>query len=141
MLLVPVAIRSLRSAEIVCRPPAARIFSVSCGHVGKERPGGLRRGRELRAATPRRIGVGADVLAEAAALLLDGVEPGDGATHRGVVVRDTDGFETGQRGAGAVDVVHAPAAVPGAVLLLLRQQPLDAALGYVAVDVERPERF
>src|SRR6476659_3438691 len=133
MLLVPVAIRSLRSAEIVCRPPAARIFSVSCGHVGKERPGGLRRGRELRAATPRRIGIGADVLAEAAALLLDGVEPRDGAAHRGMVVRDAAGLEPGQRGAGAVDVVHAPAAVPRAVLLLLGEEPLDAALGRVAM--------
>src|SRR2546429_1624082 len=108
MLLMPVTIRALSSAEIVCRPPTARIFSVSCGHVGKERPGRLRRRRELGPATPRRMGVGADVLAEAAALLLDGVEPGDGAAHGGVVVRDAAGLEPGQRGAGAVDVVHAP---------------------------------
>src|SRR4051812_7451491 len=139
MLLVPVSIRALRSAEIVCRPPAAGIFSVSCGHVRKERPGRLRRRREIRPATPRRIGVGADVLAEAAALLLDRVEPGDGAAHGRVVVRDAAGLEPGQRGAGAVDVVHAPAAVPRAVLLLLGEEPLDAALGCVAVDAERSE--
>src|SRR5215469_12714014 len=64
VLLVPVTVRALRRTEIVCRPAGARIFSVSCGQVGKQRPGSLRSRREIRPAAPGGIGVGANVLAE-----------------------------------------------------------------------------
>src|SRR5437764_15053413 len=64
VLLIPVTVRALRRTEVVCRPATGQIFSVSCGHVRKERPRRLGRSRELRPPTPRRIGVGADVLAE-----------------------------------------------------------------------------
>src|SRR5438309_10577364 len=82
VLLVPVAVITLDSAKIICRPSRARILSVSCGHVAGERPRGLRRRREGRAAPPGRVRIRANVLAEAAVLLLHGVEPRDGAPDR-----------------------------------------------------------
>src|ERR1043166_988897 len=112
VLLLPISVRTLRGTEIVCRPAAARIFSVSCGHISQKRPGRLGRGREIRAASPLGIAVGADVLAEAAALLLDGVEPADGATHRGMIMRDAARLQPGKRRSRAVDVVHAPPPEP-----------------------------
>src|SRR6476646_10966565 len=66
VLLLPVTVRALRGTEIVCRPAAGGIFSVSCGHVGKQCPGRLRRGREIPPAAPGGVDVRTDVLAEAA---------------------------------------------------------------------------
>src|SRR5207244_11247230 len=54
VLLLPVSVRALRCAEIVCRPAGSQIFSVSCGHVREERPSRLRRRPEILWATPGR---------------------------------------------------------------------------------------
>src|ERR1700745_1047892 len=58
-----------------------------------------------------------------------------------MVVRNAACLEAGERGAGAVDVVDTPAAEPGAVLLLLGQEPFEPVLGRVAMNAERPERL
>ena len=130
--------RLLDPAKIIGCSPRGSILSVSCGHVRRAAPSAVCDGRrEGRPAAPGGIGVGADVLAEAAALLLDRVEPGDGAAHRRMLVRDAACRERGQRGAGAVEVVDAPAAEPGAVVLLLGEQPAEAALDGVVVDRPR----
>src|SRR5262245_52111253 len=70
VLLCPVAVRPLRAAKIVCRPARTNILSVSCGDVAEQRPGGLRGGHD---AAPAKLAVAVreDVLAEAAALVLD----------------------------------------------------------------------
>src|SRR5690242_4954418 len=52
-----------------------------------------------------------------------------------MVVRDAARLETGQRGAGSVEMVDAPASEPGAVRFLLGEQPLEAALLRVVVTV------
>src|ERR1043166_5668824 len=54
---------------------------------------------------------------------------------------DSAGLEPGQRGAGAVDVVHAPAAEPGAVVLLLGEEPVAPAAHRFVVAPLRAERL
>src|SRR5262245_39596492 len=121
MRFVPVAVGALGSAKIICRPSRVLTLSVSCGDVAEQRPRGLRRRRELRAAAPCGLAVRTDVLAEAAVILLHRVEPPCCLQNRGVIARKSARLERRQRSTGAVDVIHAPAAEPRAVVLLLRQ--------------------
>ena len=63
------------------------------------------------------------------------LEPGDGPAERRVVARHPGGDQRGDDGAGAVDVVGAPPAEPGAVGLLVREQPAHAAAAVGGVGV------
>src|SRR5205085_3785170 len=78
-------------------------------------------------AAPRRLVVGADVLAEAAALVLDGVEPRDRARDRRMRLVEAERLERRQHRRRSVDVVHAPTSPPRAVVLLGVEQVLRAA--------------
>ena len=72
----------------------------------------------LALAHQRRVVVAAAALAPAAAGLLDRFEPVGRLAQRRVVHREVDRLEALEDLPGAVDVVHAPAAVPAAVGLL-----------------------
>src|SRR4029079_7748663 len=133
VLLVPIPVGTLDTAKIVSGSSRISTLSVSCGHVAEERPGGLRRRCEGCAPAPGRIGVRADVLAEAARLLLNRVEPPCCAPDSGVVTGNAARLERGQGGARPVEMVDAPAAEPGAVGLLLVEEPREAALARIVV--------
>src|SRR5919199_3497256 len=77
--------------------------------------------------------VRATVLSKAAVRVLHRAEPGHRAAHGGVLMRDAGRLERGQRRPGPVDVIHAPAPEPGAVLLLLGEQVVDGAAHVVLV--------
>ena len=72
------------------------------------------------------VGVGAQVLAEAAVGVLHRLEPAHRAADREVVGGSARRDQRGHHGARAVEVVRAPAPEPRAVRLLLAQQPRDA---------------
>src|SRR3989304_4752096 len=102
------------------------------GGEPRERPGRLRGGRDAAPAPGEPFLaalVRAAVLAEAPVLVLVRLDPGDGAPHGRVVGGEAGRRQGGKRGARAVDVVHAPAAEPRAVLLLPAQE-----VGYAAPD-------
>src|SRR3954454_19815677 len=54
---------------------------------------------------------------------------------------DSASLERGKRGSGAVDVVDPPAAEPGAVVLLLGQEPLEPAAYVVFVAALGSQRL
>src|SRR6266540_2508961 len=122
--LVPAAVAALRLDE-----PAHGTLDRGASHAGRveaeQRPRRLRRGRRA-APSPRRVAVGAEVLAEAAVLVLHPLEPGDGGARAWMLGEVADG-KRGKDGAGPVDVVRTPAAEPRAVALLLAEQPVDPA--------------
>ena len=125
--LVPGAVRLLR----VDQPRHAAAHGLgrrAGGEQRQQRPGGLRGGRRAAAAATRVV-VGAQVLAPAAVLVLVRLEPGDGRADRGCGAGQPAATSAGTAGAGAVDVVGAPAPEPRAVRLLGGEQPLDAAPG------------
>ena len=134
--LVPAPVRQLRLDEPAHR--AVRDVARLAGGVEREqRPRGLRR-RRRAASAPLRLAVRAEVLAEAAVLVLHAPEPRNRAAHAPVLAQAARD-ERGNGGAGAVDVVRAPAAEPRAVGLLRAQQPLEPAprLGSVRPALER----
>src|SRR5207244_193537 len=63
---------------------------------------------------------------EAAARVLHEREPVDGARHARMLAQSAGG-KGGEDGTCAVDVVRTPTTEPGAVALLLAQQPLEAS--------------
>ena len=82
----------------------------------------------------RCIGIAFVVFAPAAVVTLGGQQEGHGALDAGGVRRDGGGVERAEDGPGAVDVVGAPAAEPGAVGLLFVLQPGDGAGDWGAVE-------
>ena len=111
VLLVPVAVRALRLAKILGRTPRRQALGGPARDIGEERPGRLRRGRGT-AAAGRRVPVGEDVLTEGTTWLLDRVEPRQCPADRRMVGRKPAGLESRDRGARAIEVIHAPAAEP-----------------------------
>src|SRR5690348_17061430 len=105
-------------------------------HEAEQRPGGLRR-RALLALAARLIRpVGRAVLAPAAVGALARDQPVDRATdHRRLLV-DARGVERAQRRPRAVDIIGAPAAEPGAVLLLLAPQISNAGGERLVLEAE-----
>src|SRR6516165_5437833 len=85
--------------------------------------------------------VGADVLPEAATLVLDGIEPGDGLPDRLVAGLEAERLERRDDRGGAVDVVDAPAAPPRAVGLLLAQEVVRPARDGVSEAGDRRQRL
>src|SRR3546814_9265590 len=78
--------------------------------------------------------VGGAVLAPAAVGLLAALQPGHRLAdvgRRGILAAGVEGAE---RRPGAVDVVHAPAAVPRAIGLLLAAQVVEAAAHHGVVS-------
>src|SRR5438477_9852687 len=96
MALGPVTVRSLDDTEPLGGATGRLSGRLAGRNVAEQRPGGLRR-RRGTASTPRRIRVRTDVLPEGAALLLDGVEPGDGPPHSRMAGREAACLERGQR--------------------------------------------
>src|SRR5690349_2475136 len=96
------------------------------GHQAEQRPGGLRRGAGSLLITAIVELVARGVLAPAAIGILDLREPSDRLAEfrRGVI--DASGVEGAQDRPGAIDVVHAPAAVPTALLELGAAQIVDS---------------
>ncbi len=94
-------------------------------HQGDQRPGGLRGGAAGALVAAVFELVARRVLAPAAVGVLDRDQPVDGLAdrHGGRVV--PGGVQRAQCRPGAVDVIHAPAAVPAAVLLLVGEQVVD----------------
>src|SRR5579862_1676217 len=124
--LVPAPVVPLRRGEPRNRS-VERLSAGACGLEREQRPRGLRRGRYApRAPLPR--AVGAQVLAEPAVLVLDALEPRDGAPYA-LVLGEPGGGERRHDGADAVDVVRAPAPEPRPVRLLRAQQPVDPLTG------------
>src|SRR5581483_122908 len=93
----------------------------------EQRPGRLRR-RRGAAGTPLGLAVGAQVLAEAAVVVLGALEPRNRAPHA-LVLAQAGGGEGRDDRSDAVDVVRAPATEPGTVRLLGTEEPVDALLG------------
>src|SRR5207249_8735900 len=87
-----------------------------------QRPRRLR-GRRGAAAPPGLVAIRAEVLAEAAARVLHLRQPVDGARDARMLAPPAGG-EGGEDGAGAVDVVRAPAPEPRALAFLRTKQPL-----------------
>ncbi len=124
--LVPGPVGPLRADQQLDAAPAAPV-ALPGREQREQRPGRLRRGRRA-AADPRRVAVGAQVLAPAAVGVLLRLQPARPPAGSRPVRRGPRPRPAPARGAGAVDVVGAPAAEPGAVGLLVPQQPVDAAV-------------
>src|SRR6185437_16533842 len=84
---------------------------LACRDEAHERPGGLAGRRGADALFAGMI-VAGDALAPAAVAVLPRLEPADGAPDVGRLQVLADGLEAAQHLPGAVEVVHAPAAVP-----------------------------
>src|SRR5215467_7907125 len=95
-----------------------RIVRLAGGHKAEQGPRGLRRcaGGRLIAVIVQLV-TGA-VLAPSPVGILDAGQPVGGFANAIVIMLDTSGVKRAQHRPGAVDVVHAPAAVPAAVLEL-----------------------
>ena len=87
------------------------------GAEAHERPGGLRSGARAFALEHRIVVAGAG-LAPAAVLVLAALEPVAGADDPVLLHVHADGAQAAQDLPGAVDVIDAPAPIPGAILLL-----------------------
>src|SRR5271166_5574847 len=90
-------------------------------HQPKQRPRGLRRRTRRLFVTLVIELVARTVLAPAAILILDRDEPIHLAPCIGRCGIDARCVEGAERGPRSVDIIHAPAAEPAAVLLLLAQ--------------------
>src|ERR1700761_9138593 len=125
--LVPRAVPALRA----CQPADAALCRLAvplpCRQQGQQGPGGLRSGGRALRRPGGRVVVGAQVLSPAAVVVLHRFEPGDRLADLRLTRLDAGGDQRGHRRAGAVQGVGAPAAEPGAVRLLVLQQPDDAA--------------
>src|SRR6185503_15739798 len=77
-------------------------------------------------AAPGGVAVGEDVLTEGTTRLLDRVEPRERTPDGRMLRRHPTCLQGRHRSARPVDVIHAPAAEPGAVRLLLGEEPVEA---------------
>src|SRR5882762_8788118 len=117
------------------------VVDVGAGEKADEAPRGLRSGARPLAFGERLV-IAAQRLSEAAVGLLHGAKPGDGALA--VIARcERNGFERAENSAAAVNVVHAPAAEPGAVAGLILEQESYRALdgGMLGGPAETAEAF
>src|SRR5919197_1160360 len=89
-----------------------------------QRPGRLRRGA-APPPDPCILAVGARVLAPAAVGVLDVLQPCGRAAQARIVGRKPARHHRWDRGPGPVQVVHSPAAIPGALRFLLAEQKRD----------------
>src|SRR4029077_8384103 len=114
-LLFPQAVIALIFGEIRDAASNSRMLHLACRHQTEKRPCGLRgRARRLLVAAIVQL-VARSVLAPAAVLILDRSEPlYRPAKHRRLSVH-ARGVERAQHRPGAVDVIHAPTAVPAPV--------------------------
>src|SRR6516225_9787561 len=101
-------------------------------HQSEQGPGGLRsRARRFLITMVIEL-VARPVFSPAAVGILDLDEPSHGFAKLARALVDPGGIERAQDGPGAVDVVHAPAAVPAAVLHLGPAQIVERAPHRVA---------
>src|SRR5438874_2600921 len=129
---LPRAIGVLGSQEILDAARHGGAGRAPRREEAEERPGGLAR-RRFAGAGERVVVVALAGLAPAAVLVLVALEPAHRALHVLVPRVLADGGQAAQHRPGAVDVVHAPAAVPRAVVLLRVAEELDRALGRLEV--------
>src|SRR6188472_1882156 len=95
-------------------------------HQSKQGPCRLRGGGGSPFETLIIESVADGILAPAAIRVLDRQQPVHGLAHRGVLMIDAGGVERAQYRPGTVDVVEAPAAIPGALRELGPAQIVDA---------------
>src|SRR6266849_9462895 len=102
------------------------VVDVIAGEKPDETPSALRSGARALAFRERLV-IAAQGFAEAAVGLLHGAKQGDGTLA--VIARcERNGLERAQDAAAAVNVVHAPAAEPGAVFGLILEKKFYGAL-------------
>src|ERR1039457_748721 len=123
-LFIPASIGALGFQQIFDAVAHAQAVGVAAGNQAHDGPGGLRR-------CARRGGEGAVVVAgtafaPAAVGILDGAEPLAGAENVRLAIALARCGQASQRETGAVDVRHAPTAVPASVGLLVPDQPIHA---------------
>src|SRR5262245_63655156 len=105
------------------------------GHQAEQRPGGLRRGARRRRVAAIIELVARAVLAPAAVAVLDPGEPSPRLAKLGRGMIDAGDVERAQHRPGAVDVVHAPAAVPAALGVLGAAQVIERAPNRLALPL------
>src|ERR1035441_8636959 len=114
---------------------------VSGGNQAQDRPSGLRRGTRGRFKLLRFVTVA--TLAPTSVGILYYPEPAGAARDRSGGLRRARGTQAADGEKGAVDVVHAPAAVPASVVLLFGQEILHPTCngGMGAVEAAAAERL
>src|SRR5262245_27880385 len=128
----PRAVVTLRPQEIVDTPLDGRAPRAAGGEEAEERPRGLARDRFAHAGELVVL-VALAGLAPPAVAVLMALEPAHRALHVLVTRIDADGGQPAQHRPRAVNVVHAPAAVPRPVVSLGVAQEIDRALGGLEV--------
>src|SRR6516165_11029141 len=139
---VPRAVVTLRFQKVVDPALDGRPARAPGREEAEERPRGLARKR-LAHAGELVVLVALAGLAPAAVPVLVALEPADGSLHVLVTRIDPDRRQPPQHRPRPVDVVHAPAPVPGPVVTLGVAQEVDRALGRLEVlpVAERPEQL
>src|SRR5258705_7436539 len=139
---LPRAVVPLRSQEVVDAAHDRRAASAAGGEEPEQRPRGLARPR-LAHAGELVVVVALAGLAPAAVLVLVALEPAHRALHVFVPRVFADGGEAAQHRPRAVDVVHAPAPVPRAVVPLRVAEEVDRPLSGLEVlpVAERAEQL
>src|SRR5580765_8500206 len=129
---LPRAVVTLRSQEIVHTALDSRAARSAGREKAQEGPRGLTRNR-LAHAGELVVVVALAGLAPAPVAILMALEPADRPLDVFVARIHADGGEPAQHRPRAVDVVHAPPAVPRAVVSLSMAQEIDRALGRLEV--------
>src|ERR1700761_6488367 len=123
--LAPETIVALRRGEIGDAARDCGVIGFTRGHQSKQSPCRLRSGAGRGFVTSVVQLVACRALAPAAVRILDPLKPRNRAAHRlrlRILTRDC---ERAQRRPGSIDVVHAPAAEPASVPLLVGQKSVD----------------
>src|SRR5262245_42770278 len=123
----PRAVVALRSQQVIDAAFDGRTARAAGGEQAEERPRRLARNRFAHAGELVVL-VALAGLAPAAVAVLVALEPADRALHVLVTGIHADGGEPSEHRPGAVDVIHAPAAVPRSVVSLGMAQEIDRAL-------------
>src|SRR6185295_3981941 len=132
--IVPPAVRPLRAQQVLDARLDGRARSGADGEQAQQRPGGLARDG---GSPPGQLGlaVALAALAPAAVGVLAADQPAHGALHVLVPRVHAHGPDAAQDRPRAIDIVDAPAAMPGPVMALAVPDELQRALGRLEREV------
>src|SRR6185503_16376771 len=131
--IVPPAVGALRAQQVLDAGLHGRARGGADREQPEQRPGGLARNGGPAAGQLRFV-VALTRLAPAAVGVLAPDQPAYGALHILVARVHAHGPEPAQHGPRAVDIVDAPAAVPGPVVALAVPDELERALGRLELE-------